>query len=329
MKRVVPPTRCSQSRTAGAVHAGPLADRPKRRRPALDEQLGQPRQAVGAAQSAGDVETQALAGGPHPRGRGSAPGAPRRGGRRRRRRTRRGTAARPAAAPASRPRASGGPVGGASRGPASLPAASAARPAWGSPASPPGAAGPGCDGNRNGRSGGAARRCARSAPAHPGTAGARSAGSPAPGRCPGRPAAPTPRPGPCGRMSPGAAWPGAEGSRGAVPPHRVGPRLIGPHPLPPTVRALPFFQPLGRVDPQPPVLPPPAVIRWRGHAEAARDRRDRFPRREHPLRLPQVAADRLGRVPLACHADSLRTGPNPRTGSGPVLGGQVRATPLS
>ena len=122
-------------------------------------------------------------------------------------------------------------------------------------------------------------------------------------------------------MSPGAAWPGAEGSRCAVPPHRVGPRLIGHHPLPPTVRALPFFQPLGRVDPQPPVLPPPAVIRWLGHAEAARDRRDRFPRREHPLRLPQVADDRLGRVPLACHADSLRTGPNPRTGSGPVLGG--------
>ena len=30
----------------------------------------------------------------------------------------------------------------------------------------------------------------------------------------------------------------------------------------------------------------------------------------------------LGRVPLACHADSLRTGPNPRTGSGPVLGGR-------
>ena len=34
----------------------------KRRRPALDEQLGQPRQDVVAAQSAGDVETQALAG---------------------------------------------------------------------------------------------------------------------------------------------------------------------------------------------------------------------------------------------------------------------------
>ena len=124
-------------------------------------------------------------------------------------------------------------------------------------------------------------------------------------------------------MSPGAAWPGAEGSRCAVPPHRVGQRLIGHHPLPPTVRALPFFQPLGRVDPQPPVLPPPAVIRWLGHAEAARDLRDRFPRREHPLRLPQLADDRLGRVPLACHAHSLRTGPNPRTGSGPVLGGQV------
>ena len=128
-------------------------------------------------------------------------------------------------------------------------------------------------------------------------------------------------------MSPGAAWPGAEGSRCAVPQHRVGQRLIGHHPLPPTVLALPFFQPLGRVDPQPPVLPPPAVIRWLGHAEAARDLRDRFPRREHPLRLPQVADDRLGRVPLACHAHSLRTGPNPRTGSGPVLGGQVKRKP--
>ena len=123
-------------------------------------------------------------------------------------------------------------------------------------------------------------------------------------------------------MSPGAGAPGAEVSRCAVPQHRVGQRLIGHQPLPPTVRALPFFQPLGRVDPQPPVLPPPAVIRWLGHAAAARDLRDRFPRREHPLRLPQVADDRLGRVPLACHADSLRTGPNPRTGSGPVLGGQ-------
>ena len=125
-------------------------------------------------------------------------------------------------------------------------------------------------------------------------------------------------------MSPGAAWPGAEVSRCDVPHHRVGQRLIGHQPLQPTVLALQCFQPLGLVDPQPPVLPPPAVIRWLGHAEAARDLRDRFPLREHHLRLPQFADDLLGRVPLACHADSLRTGPNPRTGSGPVLGGQVR-----
>ena len=127
-------------------------------------------------------------------------------------------------------------------------------------------------------------------------------------------------------MSPGAAWPGAEVSRCDVPHHRVGQRLIGHQPLQPTVLALQCFQPLGLVDPQPPVLPPPAVIRWLGHAEAARDLRDRFPLREHHLRLPQFADDLLGRVPLACHADSLRTGPNPRTGSGPVLGGQVTFT---
>ena len=124
-------------------------------------------------------------------------------------------------------------------------------------------------------------------------------------------------------MSPGAAGPGAEVSRCDVPQHRVVQRLIGHQPLQPTVLALQFFQPLGLVDPQPPVLPPPAVIRWLGHAEAARDLRDRFPLREHHLRLPQFADDLLGRGPLACHADSLRTGPNPRTGSGPVLGGQV------
>ena len=45
------------------------------------------------------------------------------------------------------------------------------------------------------------------------------------------------------------------------------------------------------------------------------------------LRLPQRADDRLRRVPLPRHADSLLTGPNPRTGSGPVLGGQVRGSP--
>ena len=62
MKRVVTPTRCSQSRTAVAVNSGAVVGSQKRRRPALDEQLGQPRQDVVAAQSAGDVETQALAG---------------------------------------------------------------------------------------------------------------------------------------------------------------------------------------------------------------------------------------------------------------------------
>ena len=42
-------------------------------------------------------------------------------------------------------------------------------------------------------------------------------------------------------------------------------------------------------------------------------------------RWPMIAS---AGVPLACHTDSLRTGPNPRTGSGPVLGGQVRRAPL-
>ena len=42
--------------------------------------------------------------------------------------------------------------------------------------------------------------------------------------------------------------------------------------------------------------------------------------------LPPRADDRLRRVPLPRHADSLLTGPNPRTRSGPVLGGQVTST---
>ena len=58
----------------------------------------------------------------------------------------------------------------------------------------------------------------------------------------------------------------------------------------------------------------------------ARWRREYNEQRPHSaLGYPQFADDLLGRVPLACHADSLRTGPNPRTGSGPVLGGQVSA----
>ena len=69
--------------------------------------------------------------------------------------------------------------------------------------------------------------------------------------------------------------------------------------------------------------PPPAAS---GHT-LARPRRGGgrptrpLPPARAPPPPPAVAADLLGRVPLACHADSLRTGPNPRTGSGPVLGG--------
>ncbi len=43
-----------------------------------------------------------------------------------------------------------------------------------------------------------------------------------------------------------------------------------------------------------------------GHAEAARDLRDRFPLRQRHLRLPQFADDLLRAVPLPGHADSPR-----------------------
>ena len=106
-------------------------------------------------------------------------------------------------------------------------------------------------------------------------------------------------------MSPGAAWPGAEVSRCDVPQHRVAPRLIGHQPLQPTVLALQLFQPLGLVDPQPPVLPPPAVIRWLGHAEAARD----LSRTDSPCASTTSASRSLPMISSAAYR--LRAMPTP------------------
>ena len=62
MKRVVTPDPVQPVPHRGGGELRAVVGPQKRRRPALDEQLGQPRQDVVAAQSAGDVETQALAG---------------------------------------------------------------------------------------------------------------------------------------------------------------------------------------------------------------------------------------------------------------------------
>ena len=166
------------------------------------------------------------------------------------------------------------------------------------------------------------RCCAPPGRAHPGPPGAESGACAAlaagrdPPDAPRRPARAA-RGGP-----PGAGAPGGDVSRGPVLPDRVGHRLIRHHPPPPLGLLLPLRAPLRLGDVPPAVLAPPAGVGRFRDPQVADHRRHAGALGAGARRLAPLRDDRFRRGPRPGPAGSLRD-PDPRSGSGSVLGGQV------